>query len=141
MIGAQLRVWMSLSNNVPYPRSSTKPLSIAFLMKLLILVPRLWLSIAIPHASVWLHVVPSSALGLHLQDQEFHHCLQYWLGVQMLEEASRCAVCQSAADCFGDDHVSWRVMATSSIAMTHSEMPHLLLPSLLLWSLGRKCHH
>ena len=31
---------------------------------------------AIPHAGDWLHVVPSSALGLHLHDQEFHHCLQ-----------------------------------------------------------------
>ena len=41
------------------------------------------LSIAIPHAGDWLHVVPSSALGLHLNDQEFCHCLQYWLEVPM----------------------------------------------------------
>ena len=39
----------------------------------------LTLSSAIPHAGHWLHVVPSSALGLHLHDQEFCHCLQYWL--------------------------------------------------------------
>ena len=40
----------------------------------------LTLSTAIPHAGDWLHVVPSSALGLHFHDQEFCHCLQYWLG-------------------------------------------------------------
>ena len=42
------------------------------------------LSTAICHAGDWLHVVPSSVLGLHLHGQEFCHCLQYWLGVQML---------------------------------------------------------
>ena len=36
------------------------------------------LSSAIPHAGDWLNVVPSSALGLCLQDQEFRLCLQYW---------------------------------------------------------------
>ena len=66
----------------------------------------LTLSTAIPHAGDWLHAVPSPALGLHLHDQEFRHCLQYWLGVPMLEEGSRCAVCQAASDRFGDHHVS-----------------------------------
>ena len=51
----------------------------------------LTLSNAIPYAGDWLHLVPSPALGLHLHDQELHHCLQYWLGVRMLEEGSRCA--------------------------------------------------
>ena len=46
------------------------------------------LSTAIPHAGDWLHAVPSSALGLHFHDQEFHHCLQYWLGMQILEKGS-----------------------------------------------------
>ena len=37
------------------------------------------LSSSIPHAGDWLNVVPSTALGLHLQDREFHLCLVYWL--------------------------------------------------------------
>ena len=36
------------------------------------------LSTAIRHAGDWLNVVPSSTLGLHLQDREFRLCLQYW---------------------------------------------------------------
>ena len=39
------------------------------------------LSSALPHAGDWLNGIPSAALGLHLQDQEFRCCLQYWLGV------------------------------------------------------------
>ena len=65
------------------------------------------LSIAIPHAGDWLHVVPSSTLGLHFHDQEFRCCLQYWLGVPILEEEFRCSVCQEFADRFGDHHVIW----------------------------------
>ena len=66
------------------------------------------LSSAIPHAGDWLHVVPSTALGLHLHDQEFRLCLQYWLGVRMLEEGSACPVCQVTTDGFGDHQVSCR---------------------------------
>ena len=64
------------------------------------------LSSAIPHAGDWLLVVPSTALGLHLHDQEFRLCLQYWLGVRMLEEGSICPVCQVSTDGFGDHQVS-----------------------------------
>ena len=35
------------------------------------------LSTSLPHAGDWLNVVPSSTLGLHLQDKEFRLCLQY----------------------------------------------------------------
>ncbi len=44
------------------------------------------LSTAIPHAGDWLNVVPSHALGLHLQYWEFRLFFQYWLGLQMVEE-------------------------------------------------------
>ena len=46
------------------------------------------LSTAIPHAGDWLNVVPSHALGLHLHDWEFRLCLQYWLGLPMVEEGT-----------------------------------------------------
>ena len=38
------------------------------------------LSSSLPHAGNWLNVVPSTSLGLHLQDCEFRCCLRYWLG-------------------------------------------------------------
>ena len=62
-------------------------------------------SSAIRHARDWLNVVPSSALGFHLQDWEFHPCVQYWLGLQMSVEGSSCPVCHSVADPFGDHQV------------------------------------
>ena len=43
------------------------------------------LSTSLPHARDWLNVVPTSMLGLHLQDREFRLCLHYWLGCQMKE--------------------------------------------------------
>ena len=64
------------------------------------------LSSTIPHAGDWLRVVPSTALGLHLHDWEFRLCLQYWLGVRMMEEGSKCPVCQATTDGFGDHQVS-----------------------------------
>ena len=63
------------------------------------------LSTAIPHAGDWLNVVPSRALGLHLQDWEFRVSLQYWLGLQMADEATPCPVCRSAGDPHGDHQV------------------------------------
>ena len=62
-------------------------------------------STALPHAGDWLNVVPSKALGLHLQDWEFRLCVQYWLGLRMLEEGARCPICQGASDAFGDHQV------------------------------------
>ena len=63
------------------------------------------LSSSIPHAGDWLNVVPSSALGLHLHDWEFRVCLQYWLGLPMVEEGTHCPVCQAKMDPFGDHQV------------------------------------
>ena len=51
-------------------------------------------SSVLPHAGDWLNGVPSTALGLHLHDQEFRCCLRYWLGVPL---HSTSYSCQSAA--------------------------------------------
>ena len=51
------------------------------------------LSSSIPHAGDWLNVVPSSTLGLHLHDREFRLCVDYWLGLKMSDEESRCPLC------------------------------------------------
>ena len=62
-------------------------------------------SSALPHAGDWLNGVPSTALGLHLQDQEFRCCLRYWLGVPLHSTSYCCPECRSAADPFGDHQV------------------------------------
>ncbi len=62
-------------------------------------------STALPHAGDWLNVIPSKALGLHLQDLEFRLCLQYWLGLRMVEEGAPCPVCQRVADPYGDHQI------------------------------------
>ena len=63
------------------------------------------LSTAIPHAGDWLNIIPSHALGLHLHDWEFRLCLQYWLGLQMVEEGAQCPICHAVADPLGDHQV------------------------------------
>ena len=63
------------------------------------------LSSSLSHAGDWLHVIPSPALGLHLQDKEFRLCLCYWLGLRMFAEGSICSICQGTADPYGDHHV------------------------------------
>ena len=62
-------------------------------------------SSALPHAGDWLNGVPSSALGLHLQDQEFRCCLRYWLGVPLHSTSYCFPECRSTADPFGDHQV------------------------------------
>ena len=66
----------------------------------------LYVSTSLPHSGDWLRVIPSPALGLHLQDWEFHLCLQYWLGVPMVEEGSQCPLCLDATDPFGDHFIA-----------------------------------
>ena len=63
------------------------------------------LSTSIVHAGDWLNVVPSPALGLHMQDREFRFCLQYWLGLKMFDDRGPCPVCHSAADPYGDHQI------------------------------------
>ena len=62
-------------------------------------------SSALPHAGDWLNGVPSTALGLHLQDQDFRCCLQYWLGVPLHSTSYCCPECRSTAGPFGDHQV------------------------------------
>ena len=66
------------------------------------------LSSSVHHDGDWLKVVPSKALGLHIQDRDFGLCLWYWLGVQMCQEGSTCPVCQVVTDGFGDHQVGCR---------------------------------
>ena len=63
------------------------------------------LSSSLPHAGDWLNVIPSSSLGLHLQDQEFKCCLRYWLGVPLHSNPYPCPECSATADPFGDHQV------------------------------------
>ena len=65
------------------------------------------MSSALPHAGDWLNVVPSPALGLHLQDREFRLCLGYWLGLRLMNHATPCPCCSTGkiADPLGDHHV------------------------------------
>ena len=48
---------------------------------------------------------PLPLLGLHLHDHEFRLCLQYWLGLPMVDEGSHCPICLRAVDQFGDHQV------------------------------------
>ena len=63
------------------------------------------LSTSIPHAGDWINVIPSQALGLHFLDRKFCGCLQYWLGLPMIEEGHHCPFFQSPAYRFGDHQV------------------------------------
>ena len=78
----------SLLNSAPDPRSKA-----------------LALGTSLPRAGDWLKVIPSTTLGLHMSDDEFRPCLQYWLGMRMIGENSTCPVCQKSADAYGDHQV------------------------------------
>ena len=39
------------------------------------------LSVAAPHSSSWLSVVPSPGLGLHLESNEYQMAIKWWLGL------------------------------------------------------------
>ena len=107
------------------------------------------LSCAIPHAGNWLKMVPSSALGLHLLDCEFHACLQYWLGLRMFGEGVRCSICQVTTDPYGYHNVGCggngdRIQCHDSIrdavfsaAQTAALAPRKEVPSLIPGTLSR----
>ena len=63
------------------------------------------LSSALPQAGAWLNAIPSTTLGLHLQNKEFRLCLQYWLGLRMFDDGALCHICQRVTDALGDHHV------------------------------------
>ena len=55
------------------------------------------LSVSSPHASSWLRVAPSPALGLHLTPSECQFAIKWWLGIQLCEPGSVCALCPTKA--------------------------------------------
>ena len=104
--------WSSLDDiNVPLQqRSLSLSIDEASFQHLLFSAPSirsraLALSSSLPHAGNWLNVVPSTSLGLHLQDREFRCCLQYWLGIPLLNNPIPCSECRGTADIFGDHQV------------------------------------
>ena len=54
------------------------------------------LSVAAPHASSWLSVVPSPGLGLHLESNEFQMAIRWWLGLDT-SGRSMCPFCPNTA--------------------------------------------
>ena len=50
------------------------------------------LSVSASHAASWLSVTPSLALGLHLEPNEFHASIRWWLGLDT-SGSSLCPVC------------------------------------------------
>ena len=104
---------------------------------------------AIRHAGDWLNAVPSRTLGLHLRDQEFRLCLQYWLGLTISAGGTLCPICQVAPDPFGDHQVGCggngdRILQHDSIrdavfsaAQSTALVPRKEVPSLILGTLSR----
>ena len=97
------------------------------------------LSTSIQHAGDWLHVVPSTKLGLHLKDWEFRLCLRYWLGIQLVGENSLCPICGCQSDTMGTIMSHVEEMLTSFLDITVSVMSFLLLPVQPHCHLGRNC--
>ncbi|KAL5463725.1 hypothetical protein EMCRGX_G032650 [Ephydatia muelleri] len=66
------------------------------------------LSVAAPHASSWLLVVPSPGLGLHLESNEYQMAIRWWLGLDTFGR-SMCSFCpDTALDPLGHHAVTCR---------------------------------
>ena len=59
-------------------------------------------SLGLPYSGVFLSVVPSTALGLHLRGPEFVHCVKYRLGMPIYNRQGNCPACQQPSDLLGD---------------------------------------
>ena len=59
-------------------------------------------SLGLHYAGMWLTVVPSPALGLHLQPIQFLFAVKYRLGCQVYGEDGPCPACHHPSDKFGD---------------------------------------
>ena len=97
------------------------------------------LSTAISHAGDWLTAVPSQSLGLHLLDREFRTCLQYWLGIPMLERGFGALGVSHRPICMVITRLVVGEMGTESIGITPSGTHYILQLNWLLWRPGRKC--
>ena len=66
------------------------------------------LSVAAPHTSSWLLVVPSPGLGLHLESNEYQMAIRWWLGL-ITSGRSMCPFCpDTALDPLGHHAVTCR---------------------------------
>ena len=66
------------------------------------------LSVAAPHSSSWLSVVPSPGLGLHLESNEYQMAIKWWLGLDT-SGRSMCPFCpDTALDPLGHHAVTCR---------------------------------
>ena len=66
------------------------------------------LSVAAPHLSSWLSVVPSPGLGLHLESNEYQMAIKWWLGLDT-SGRSMCPFCpDTALDPLGHHAVTCR---------------------------------
>ena len=62
------------------------------------------LSLGLPHAGDWFHVVPS--LSLHLKPQDFRFGVLYRQGVPLYRSEGPCVACGSLSDVMGDHAIS-----------------------------------
>ena len=63
-------------------------------------------SLGLPNSGAWLNVIPSPALGLHLQPREFITAVKYRLGINVFPAEGRCTACPVLSDATGDHAVS-----------------------------------
>ena len=80
------------------------------------------LSVAAPHASSWLLVVPSPGLGLHLESNEYQMAIRWWLGLDTFGR-SMCSFCpDTALDPLGHHAVTCRHGGDRSYAIIFYRM-------------------
>ena len=63
-------------------------------------------SLGLPNSGAWLNVIPSPALGLHLQPSEFITAVKYRMGVNVFSVEGKCTACSILSDPAGDHAVS-----------------------------------
>ena len=64
------------------------------------------MSVKLPHAGDWLHVVPSPALGLQVRDAEFRTAVLYRIGEPLFRSDCNCLACHHFSDSFGDHAIA-----------------------------------
>ena len=55
-----------------------------------------------PTKDLWLNVIPSPVLGLHVRPQEFRYSVLYRLGASIYSTNGVCPACKKDSDRFGD---------------------------------------
>ena len=83
------------------------------------------LSESAPHSASWLSVVPSAALGLHLEPNEYMVALKWWLGHD-LSRGSFCPLCpDTALDPLGHHAVTCR--QGCDVVMCHNKLQDIIV--------------